>query len=138
MVIIRYLNAKYEEEEFTSFGGLEIIVSTESSNSTVSSDDYNKYYSQYNITRNDPLSDYEVTSEVPFIGRFGYSEILGMYVSSEDRVYVVSGLDPYLKTYVKHHEWEHRRRAQTGESQDERLVDHAVEQKLGYGINRYG
>lgn len=84
------------------------------------------------------VSDNEdVTSEVEFIAGGEGWQVLGMYIPSEDKVYILKGLDPWVKEYVKQHEWEHRRRAYSGESQDERLVDMAAEKKLGYSMNRY-
>ncbi len=70
----------------------------------------------------------DVTQEVDYLG----PNILGMYDPVNDKVYVLKGLDPYLKEWVKAHEYAHRRRAYTGESQDERLVDAEASATVGY------
>jgi hypothetical protein len=58
--------------------------------------------------------------------------ILGMYDPSKDIVYIKSGLDPLITAWVKEHEYAHRRRAHTGETQDEELVDNEASARLGF------
>ncbi len=70
----------------------------------------------------------EVTEEREDLG----PNVLGMYDPVKDKVYILKGLDPYLKEWVKAHEYAHRRRAYTGESQDERLVDAEASANVGY------
>jgi hypothetical protein len=78
----------------------------------------------------------EDVEEIDYLGHSGGAQILGMYVPSKDKAYVLRHLSPMVKQYVKEHELEHRRRHYAGESQDESLVDATVEKKLGYGLGR--
>lgn len=76
----------------------------------------------------------DVTVEVPYIA----PNVLGTYDPVNDQVRIVQGLSPHLKEWVKAHEWAHRRRAYTGESQDERLVDAEASALVGYDpVNRW-
>jgi len=58
--------------------------------------------------------------------------ILGMYDPSTDTVYIKSGMDSLITAWVKEHEYAHRRRAHTGESQDEQLVDYEASAIIGF------
>ena len=70
--------------------------------------------------------------EVDYLGGGDGWQILGMYVPSEDKAYVLRHLDPKTKEYVKAHELSHRRRQYSGETQNERSVDAETEHKVGY------
>lgn len=80
----------------------------------------------------DYLDKTENVIEVDYLGASQDSITLGMYDPVSDTIYVLRSLDPEKKLYVLRHEQEHRRRAYTGESQQEELVDKAVMSKYGY------
>lgn len=62
--------------------------------------------------------------------------VLGMYDLRTDTVYILKGLSPTLKEFIKAHEHAHRRRAYAGESQDEFEVDREAEIKTGINYKR--
>lgn len=69
-----------------------------------------------------------VEQEVDYLGE----GILGMYDTRTDTVYILKSLSEDVKNFVRAHEHAHRRRAYSGESQNEAAVDKEAEMKVGY------
>jgi len=121
---IKYMNNKYWSQPIKR---PESELEKEANNSTQTIDDLTNYFSNYYSSSRGE----EVVFERDSLGGGANYVILGLYSVRGDTASVAKHQANYFKTKTAVHELVHKRRAMTGEPQDEYLVERETERMNG-------